>query len=1147
MNKHLLLLVLALNLPGLTGKGQTPVGSNVIFPSPNVATLQRFVDYPVNYSTGMAQVSIPLYNINLRGYSFPVSINNHASGVMAGHNYSPLGIGWALMATGYVSREIHARPDEQCAALETTRLNLDNTYSSTFGGTYDRLLMDDTSIPLGSANGYSTGPLSGSSPEDPEHDIFTFNVNGLSGKFIMNSGGTAPQLLTTNSDITISGTIGPGGTPSGGFTITDTKGITYKFGQSGSYGATEMVKISEATTYSGTTAWVNSSWFLSEIDTPSGNLYFSYGTINTETADPTHGMVGNTTYQYQATYGYSDWYNGTTPLGEMADYYSSLQGPHTTLGGGGSNYLTSYLTGITFPTGSIGFNYDWYFGLSSCVVNDNNISQIKKINFTYHNGAGGGRGPNNSSALLQTMQVLGVVGSNPETYNFKYYGTQTDGITPLSDPSNGKDWWGYSNGGTYTSPPSDPSTSYPDYTGCPGCRAANGSKAGMLQTIIYPTGGNTTFDYESNYYLDGSATLYGPGLRIKSIVTDDGSGANMITKTYKYGDVIHGETGFGTLFARPRVSDFYTQQIHVAVGTNSLTGNPQIFGSFTLRTYTADPVEGMQDAYRQPMYYSLVTEYVNSPTDNNGKTVYIYSIPNPSPYNGGSYFRLQDWTGSKLKAKYVYKYQSGTYVKVSSSAMDYTTIRNAQVNQIKLFRNTVVNYDNNTLDRPMEWMMLTSPTGIDNFTISGIYDYVDWPVESAVELPYHKIDTVFNSEGNVAVATTTIYHYDSANHIQPTSVTTTTSRGDYLLTENTYPRDLNPGSTIVENPLESRTYREDDLSGTNKRLVSSNYTQWVWPDYPSSIYSIESATPLTDFHNLSASSGTGLTNIGGNYADSRYVEKKVFNYNGLTPTEQYQVNNSHTSYLWGYGGQYPIAKIENANYSTVTSVLGSTTLPAYPTDQQVHDYLAPLRTSSSLSGALITTYTYKNMIGMTSMTDPKGEITYYTYDNSNRLQAIWDHNKHLLKSYCYNYQNQLTGCPVIYPPGQVFVRFEHGSTSTGSTGDGSGGTITTTTEDMVVHFYSDAACTQPLVLTSAITVELDDYYYIFDALTDYGSDGSEVYGTYTISPGSSTYDIGTITTHVDHYYYDSYEDYLDDTQDYTYYPNYVSGSTYILE
>ncbi|MBO9675422.1 MAG: hypothetical protein J7577_18380, partial [Sphingobacteriaceae bacterium] len=82
-----------------------------------------------------------------------------------------------------------------------------------------------------------------------------------------------------------------------------------------------------------------------------------------------------------------------------------------------------------------------------------------------------------------------------------------------------------------------------------------------------------------------------------------------------------------------------------------------------------------------------------------------------------------------------------------------------------------------------------------------------------------------------------------------------------------------------------------------------------------------------------------------------------------------------TVYVWSYNKLYPIAEIKNAEYSTVESLLGGSGAieifsNSNPTDAQVNSFLAPLR--SALPNALVTTYTYKPLIGMTSSTDAKG-------------------------------------------------------------------------------------------------------------------------------------------------------------------------------
>lgn len=100
----------------------------------------------------------------------------------------------------------------------------------------------------------------------------------------------------------------------------------------------------------------------------------------------------------------------------------------------------------------------------------------------------------------------------------------------------------------------------------------------------------------------------------------------------------------------------------------------------------------------------------------------------------------------------------------------------------------------------------------------------------------------------------------------------------------------------------------------------------------------------------------------------------------------YVINDQskHTVYLWGYGGKYIVAKIDNASYAQVKSAL----MGVIPEDLSLQmtpdvDLLNSLRAKLLMSH--ITTYTYKPSIGMLSQTDPSGRVINYTYDESNRL------------------------------------------------------------------------------------------------------------------------------------------------------------------
>ncbi|ANH81493.1 hypothetical protein A8C56_11345 [Niabella ginsenosidivorans] len=56
------------------------------------------------------------------------------------------------------------------------------------------------------------------------------------------------------------------------------------------------------------------------------------------------------------------------------------------------------------------------------------------------------------------------------------------------------------------------------------------------------------------------------------------------------------------------------------------------------------------------------------------------------------------------------------------------------------------------------------------------------------------------------------------------------------------------------------------------------------------------------------------------------------------------------------------------------------------------------------------TYTYDPMVGMTSETDPAGNIAIYDYDAFGRLSTVKDEKGNILKKICYNYAGQRVDC-----------------------------------------------------------------------------------------------------------------------------------------
>ncbi len=117
--------------------------------------------------------------------------------------------------------------------------------------------------------------------------------------------------------------------------------------------------------------------------------------------------------------------------------------------------------------------------------------------------------------------------------------------------------------------------------------------------------------------------------------------------------------------------------------------------------------------------------------------------------------------------------------------------------------------------------------------------------------------------------------------------------------------------------------------------------------------------------------------------------------------EQQKTDNVKEVYLWGYNGTYPVAKLVNTTYDIAKTYIAQSVLDAPSDDGYLRNHLDNLR---NIPGALVTTYTYSPLVGMTSETDPNGKTTYYEYDGFNRLTLIKDQDGNILKSYDYKYQ-----------------------------------------------------------------------------------------------------------------------------------------------
>jgi hypothetical protein len=264
---------------------QTTYGT-VTISSPTAASLGKYGDIPVGYHTGVPEINIPIYTVEAGPLKLPIGLNYHLSGIKVMEPSSWVGAGWSLNAGGMITRTVMGAPDEagNSASSEQDGHFSNNGFNSYlyYGGQQDWQNF---------ANGQKDG----------QPDLYTFNFNGYTGKFYFRDDRT--PILVPEQDLQIIPSYS-GGRSIDYFTIVTPDGTHYVFGNSP--GVTGAVPIEVTNVYSFKSgpmaAPPTSSWFLNKIVSGDGqftiNLIYqaeSYGffTLSLFPIDPTnYGLQG---------------------------------------------------------------------------------------------------------------------------------------------------------------------------------------------------------------------------------------------------------------------------------------------------------------------------------------------------------------------------------------------------------------------------------------------------------------------------------------------------------------------------------------------------------------------------------------------------------------------------------------------------------------------------------------------------------------------------------------------------------------------------------------------------------------------------------------------------------------------------------------
>ena len=494
------------------------------------------------------------------------------------------------------------------------------------------------------------------------------------------------------------------------------------------------------------------------------------------------------------------------------------------------------------------------------------------------------------------------------------------------------------------------------------------------------------------------------GLRIKNIIDDDGEG-NLYTTLYDYIDPVTG-----------KLSSILHDEIRFTrTSMNSRDEKLEYIKNYVLckSEYISNSnMSALGKAGGAAVGYAKVSE-IKSGANNYGKTLYEFTN-----FKDEERFTDRGTHGFNLaetKPGNVHSFpMKSTSLAWKRGLPLKTSIYDKNNNLLRIEEKTY-EYDNQKAalsgdyygsDRISGGIVISSDqiqsAGLAiGGTLGAIFDFGIYYITSSwIKL---KEDKITSYESGAPLVTTINYYYDNPVHAQLTRTETSTSTDTTIETKTVYPDDiLNAAALTVGGQLTSTDY-----TVINKLKIADKYriatpiqieTYEKEPGGTTTLLSVQ-RNLFKEEHNLilpGIIQGAKATDN----VDNR-VEYHKYDANG-NPLEVSLSGGTKISYIWGYDKTLPIAKIEHASYAEIATALQIAESQLLTYNETHLGAINGLRTS--LPQAMITTYTYKPLIGIESATDPKGYIMHYEYDSFNRLKLVKDADGHLLKSYEYNYK-----------------------------------------------------------------------------------------------------------------------------------------------
>ena len=992
--RHLLLgfiVLIGLPLFAIGNKAHTNPSMQIMQPSSVANSLGEFSEIPIDLYTGRTNINIPLFTITHNDIEVPVSLSYHGGGIKVDDECGIVGLGWTLNASGVVSRIVRGMPDELYQQGIVAGYNRLNDFRCIGSNNHFREFINKMKARNneGDPNGIVSQPdateldllqwmeeygkLYDEGHFDTSPDNFTFAVQGLYGAFV--NGKLSQKQSNIGCRITQN---------TNGFQITDANGLTYLFNdieqQYYPYKVATDLWLQNWNDIEQQKFLYNSAWWLSSIQSAAGDIVtFDYQLVKQRHRTPNN--YAYTQYEYRT----SD---------DSFKYDCNFISPH--------NYFLDtvlhqhkLLNEINTPNSRLLFHHSPSISAVTAAYRIDSISLYAKISnsdtlieryiFTYSE--------NSSRSKLTSITHRGRTGQT-QRYIFSYHASYSIG-------GDEKDHWGY-----YA--PNSKGT-FPDmnYRGIipqgelhdrASSRHADNIYAtnNMLASITYPSGLEIKLTWEphdysqlswvgmqapTEYNLSDVSAFHVGGVRIKNIEYYE-KNKLLMKKEYTYVDSLGRSTG--VLSYPPRYASLYRILKHTYVSNPSGMGTSGfVYDEPYLLVLRSNGLPYTLNGGGH-IEYKLVTE-VTVASHLSGqtyapmnKTEYYYSTSATANCSDIDDTDYENFIPSDMLQLTSQKHKRGhLWKKVEYSDEHKTTFYNYEILEqrdvetttgalfpIADFQQFNYNYYNNN---------------------GSINPYKNFGIVKYRVIPYNKRLTSQSTSGEI----TNTYHaytyatnsYSAAlNADMPITHTFVTSEGDTLVEHFTYLPSTNKVQQCIT---------------TKQGIVVDGYKLC----YDDAYRVIKKYTPL-----LSPTSLPSTANITWDLLETYNYDQAI---NKIVEVINHKTNLT-TTYLWSYGGQYPIAEITNATFATIKNKLGETRIKqlqqSYTPDLSTVNHLR-----TQLPSASINTMTYEPLVGMTSYTDSKGYTQYYTYDDFGQIQEIYEivnGTKNILKRFDYHIKKQ---------------------------------------------------------------------------------------------------------------------------------------------